>query len=172
MLAVLEAAERVPGLSGRFRYVQQLEDSDARVAILEFATEVDGRQVEGIDKLTFDDDGRITELKVMLAASLRAAGSRGADGPRIRAPRPHLPGLTNAARNPPRPLGQPCAFRMSINVAPPGTDTRALVCSSANSHAQRVASRRCCWAANTPRSLSPPTPVNQAARSIAECGSP
>ena len=42
VLAVLEAAERVLGLSGRFRYVQQLEDSDARVAILEFATEVEG----------------------------------------------------------------------------------------------------------------------------------
>jgi hypothetical protein len=33
---------------------------------LEFATEVDGKQVEGIDKLTFDQDGLITELKVMI----------------------------------------------------------------------------------------------------------
>ena len=38
MLKVLEAAEPVLGLSGHFHYVHQLEDPDARVAILEFAT--------------------------------------------------------------------------------------------------------------------------------------
>ena len=78
MLKVLEAAERVLGLGGHLRYVQHLEDSDARVAILEFATEVDGRQVEGIDKLTFDEDGRIAELKVMLrpASALQVVGAR------------------------------------------------------------------------------------------------
>lgn len=78
MLKVLEAAERVLGLDGRFRYVHQLEDGDARVAILEFATEVNGREVEGIDKLSFDEDGRITELKVMLrpASAMQAVGAQ------------------------------------------------------------------------------------------------
>src|SRR6188472_119596 len=66
VMRVLRAAERVLGLSGRFRYVHQLEDPDDRVAILEFATVVEGRQVEGIDKLTFDASGLITELKVMI----------------------------------------------------------------------------------------------------------
>ena len=81
MLKVLEAAERVLGLSGQFRYFLQLEDAAARVAILEFATEVDGRQVEGIDKLTFDKDGLITELKVMLrpASALQVVGGRMAE---------------------------------------------------------------------------------------------
>ena len=81
VLAVLGAAERVLGLGGHFRYVHQLEDADARVAILEFATEVDGRQVEGIDKLTFDADGLITELKVMLrpGSALQAVGARMAE---------------------------------------------------------------------------------------------
>jgi hypothetical protein len=81
LLKVLEAAERVLALGGHFRYVHQLEDSDARVAILEFATEVDGRQVEGIDKLTFDEDGRIAELKVMLrpASALQVVGARMAE---------------------------------------------------------------------------------------------
>jgi hypothetical protein len=67
--------------SGRFRYLHQLEDPDDRVAILEFATEVDGKQVEGIDKLTFDEDGRITELKVMLrpASALQAVAGRMAE---------------------------------------------------------------------------------------------
>src|SRR5437588_12707425 len=63
VVKVLQAAERVLGLGGEFRYVHQLEDSDDRVAILEFATVVEGRQVEGIDKPTLDDDGTITELK-------------------------------------------------------------------------------------------------------------
>jgi len=78
VLKVLEAAERVLGLGGHFRYVQQVEDGDARVAFLEFATEVDGREVEGIDKLTFDPDGRITELKVLLrpVSALQVVGAR------------------------------------------------------------------------------------------------
>ena len=81
VLKVLEAAERVLIGDGHFRYVHQLEDGAARVAILEFATEVDGRQVEGIDKLTFDEDGRIIELKVMLrpASALQAVGGRMAE---------------------------------------------------------------------------------------------
>ena len=65
VLKVLRAAEQVLGIGGRFLYVHQLEDPHDRVAILEFATEVDGKQVEGIDKLPFDEDGLITELKVM-----------------------------------------------------------------------------------------------------------
>jgi SnoaL-like domain len=81
VLKVLQAAERVLGRSGEFRYLHQLEDSDERVAMLEFATEVDGRQVEGIDKLTFDEDGRISELKVMLrpASALQVVGARMAE---------------------------------------------------------------------------------------------
>jgi SnoaL-like protein len=81
VLTVLGAAARVLDLGGQFRYVLQLEDTNARVAILEFATEVDGRQVEGIDKLTFDEEGRIVELKVMLrpASALQAVGARMAE---------------------------------------------------------------------------------------------
>src|SRR5438309_1221151 len=81
VLKVLQAAERVLGAGGRFHYVHQLEDRDARVAILEFATEVDGRQVEGIDKLTFDEAGRITELKVMVrpASALQVVAARMAE---------------------------------------------------------------------------------------------
>ena len=81
VLKVLEAAERVLGLGGHFRYVHQVEDSDARVAFLEFATEVDGREVEGVDKLTFDQHGHITELKVMLrpASALQVVGARMAE---------------------------------------------------------------------------------------------
>jgi SnoaL-like domain len=66
LLKVLQAAERVLGSSGQFRYLHQLEDPNDRVAMLEFATEVDGKEVEGIDKLTFGEDDRITEVKVLI----------------------------------------------------------------------------------------------------------
>jgi SnoaL-like domain len=81
VVKVLQAAERVLGLGGAFRYLHQLEDPDDRVAILEFATVVDGQQVEGIDKLTFDDDGMITELKVMIrpASALQLVGAKMAE---------------------------------------------------------------------------------------------
>ncbi len=81
VLKVLRAAARVLGLGGQFHYLHQLEDPNDRVAILEFATEVDGKQVEGIDKLTFGDDGRIIELKVMVrpASALQVVGARMAE---------------------------------------------------------------------------------------------
>jgi hypothetical protein len=81
VVKVLQAAERVLGLGGEFRYVHQLEDPGDRVAILEFATVVDGKHVEGIDKLTFDGDGKITELKVMLrpASALQVVGAKMAE---------------------------------------------------------------------------------------------
>lgn len=81
VLKVLRAAERVLGVGEHFRYLHQLEDANDRVAILEFATEVDGKQVEGIDKLTFGADGRITELKVMIrpASALQVVGARMAE---------------------------------------------------------------------------------------------
>jgi hypothetical protein len=81
VLKVLEAAERVLGRAGCFRYVHQLEDANARVAMLEFATEVDGKQVEGSDKLTFDEDGLITELKVLIrpASALQVVAARMAE---------------------------------------------------------------------------------------------
>jgi hypothetical protein len=81
VLKVLRAAERVLGIGDSFRYVHQLEDPRDRVAMLEFATEIDGKQIEGIDKLTFDEDGRITELKVMIrpASALQLVGAKMAE---------------------------------------------------------------------------------------------
>ena len=81
VMKILHAAEQVLGLGGEFRYVHQLEDPHDRVAILEFATVVDGKQVEGIDKLTFDEDGMITELKVMIrpASALQLVGAKMAE---------------------------------------------------------------------------------------------
>ncbi len=81
VVKVLRAAERVLGVGGEFRCVHQLEDPDDRVAMLEFATLVEGKQVEGIDKLTFDEGGMITELKVMIrpASALQLVGAKMAE---------------------------------------------------------------------------------------------
>src|SRR5947199_10039965 len=76
VVKVLRAADRVLGLGGEFRYVHQLEDPDDRVAMLEFATVVEGKHVEGIDKLTFNDHGSITQRHVMIrpASPLKLVG--------------------------------------------------------------------------------------------------
>ena len=81
VLKVLRAAGRVLGAGGAFRYLHQLEDPDDRVAMLEFATVLDGKQVEGIDKLTFDESGMITELKVLIrpASALQLVGAKMAE---------------------------------------------------------------------------------------------
>jgi hypothetical protein len=47
-----------------FRYVHQLEDGD--VAALIFAARVGDRDVDGLDLLRFDGDGKVAELTVMV----------------------------------------------------------------------------------------------------------
>ncbi|MDB5987403.1 MAG: hypothetical protein JWR16_2456 [Nevskia sp.] len=47
-----------------FRYVREIiSDQDA---VLEFAVEIDGISVNGVDMITWDADGRIVDFKVML----------------------------------------------------------------------------------------------------------
>src|SRR5947209_11978125 len=81
VIKVLRAAERVLGLGNEFRYVHQLEDAGDHIAILEFQAVVEGKHVEGIDKLTFDDEGKIIELKVMIrpASALQLVGAKMAE---------------------------------------------------------------------------------------------
>ena len=81
VVKVLRAAERVLGAGGDSHYLHQLEDPVDRVAILEFATVVDGREVEGVDILRFDEEGRITEFKVMIrpASALQLVGAKMAE---------------------------------------------------------------------------------------------
>src|SRR4051812_17808363 len=49
-----------PGLTYHDEWVRE------RDAVLRFTTEVDGLEVEGIDLISWDDDGRITEFTVMI----------------------------------------------------------------------------------------------------------
>jgi hypothetical protein len=47
-----------------FRYVREVVDGQH--AVLEFQTEIDGIVVNGVDMITWNDDGRIVDFKVML----------------------------------------------------------------------------------------------------------
>ncbi len=47
-----------------FRYVRELKG--ARDAVLEFQVRIDGIEVNGVDMIKWNDDGRIVEFKVML----------------------------------------------------------------------------------------------------------
>ena len=49
---------------GSFRYTKEI--LDGHHAVLEFETTVDGKHVNGVDIITCDDDGMITEFKVMV----------------------------------------------------------------------------------------------------------
>ena len=39
---------------------------DGDTAVLEFSTEMDGIHINGIDMITFDDEGKISDFKVMV----------------------------------------------------------------------------------------------------------
>jgi ketosteroid isomerase-like protein len=47
-----------------FRYAREIVG--ANDAVLEFVTELDGIQINGVDLIQWDDSGRITDFKVML----------------------------------------------------------------------------------------------------------
>ena len=47
-----------------FRYLREVVDGNT--VVLEFQTEMEGIQVNGIDMITFDDDAMITDFKVMV----------------------------------------------------------------------------------------------------------
>ncbi len=85
-LMYLEAAHNVLS-GGGFSYARELVGEHD--AILEFNADVKGVQVNGVDMISWDDEGKITEFKVMIrplkainmihqemAARLQAAGGR------------------------------------------------------------------------------------------------
>jgi len=62
LMILTEGAMKV--FSDDFHYVHRFENDDA--AALIFRASVGDREVDGLDLLTFDEDGLITELKVMV----------------------------------------------------------------------------------------------------------
>lgn len=63
VVAYLSAAGQVLG-GESFRYVRELTDGNQ--ALLEFETTLGGIHINGIDLITFDEDGKITDFKVMV----------------------------------------------------------------------------------------------------------
>ena len=61
--AYLRAAEHMFSGTG-FHYVNKWIDSHS--AVLEFAAEIDGLTIEGVDILHWNDEGRLTSVKVMM----------------------------------------------------------------------------------------------------------
>ena len=58
-------AKKTPGSEGsKFRYVREVVSGND--IVLEFESELDGKYVNGIDMMTFNDAGQITEFKVMI----------------------------------------------------------------------------------------------------------
>jgi len=62
-LMYLSAATKVFN-NGHFKYIRQL--SDEHGVAMEFETEIDGVYINGIDLVKWNQDGLITEFKVML----------------------------------------------------------------------------------------------------------
>jgi SnoaL-like domain len=62
MLYLLSAAKVLGNDS--FRYVREIVDGNE--ACLEFAADIDGIHINGIDLITFGDDGKIKDFKVMV----------------------------------------------------------------------------------------------------------
>ncbi len=63
VMAYLSAAGATLG-NDSFHYVREMVDDNGLA--LEFVTEMDGIHVNGIDLITFDDNGLITDFKVMI----------------------------------------------------------------------------------------------------------
>lgn len=63
VVAYLSAAGQTLG-NDSFQYLREVVDGNT--AVLEFQTEMEGIQVNGIDMITFDDEGLITDFKVMV----------------------------------------------------------------------------------------------------------
>jgi hypothetical protein len=56
---------QAPGQPGsKFHYTKEI--LDGHHAVLEFETEIDGKYINGIDMITWNDAGRICEFKVMI----------------------------------------------------------------------------------------------------------
>ena len=63
VFAYLHAASHVLG-GDDFRYLREIVDGDQ--AMLEFQSSLDGIQINGVDIITWNDDGKISDFKVMV----------------------------------------------------------------------------------------------------------
>jgi hypothetical protein len=77
-----------------FRYVREV--IGARDAVLEFVTEIDGITVNGVDMIHWNDDGRITDFKVMVRPLKGNHGGAPAHGGDARGDAARVTGVSHA----------------------------------------------------------------------------
>lgn len=65
VMAYLSAADEVLG-NDSFRYVREIVDDSANMAMLEFTLELDGVHVNGVDIISWNEQGKIRDFKVMV----------------------------------------------------------------------------------------------------------
>ncbi|PHR21778.1 MAG: hypothetical protein COA41_01340 [Sphingopyxis sp.] len=65
VVAYLSAADIVLA-NDSFRYVREIVDDQANMAMLEFELELDGIHVNGVDIISWNEDGKIQDFKVMV----------------------------------------------------------------------------------------------------------
>lgn len=65
VMAYLLAADNVLG-NDSFKYVREIVDDDANMAMLEFELLLDDIQVNGVDIISWNDEGKIQDFKVMV----------------------------------------------------------------------------------------------------------
>ena len=65
VMAYLSAADEVLG-NDSFRYVREIVDESVNMAMLEFELELDGVHVNGVDIISWNDEGKIQDFKVMV----------------------------------------------------------------------------------------------------------
>ena len=65
VVAYLSAADIVLA-NDSFRYVREIVDESKNMAMLEFELELDGIQVNGVDIISWNDEGKIQDFKVMV----------------------------------------------------------------------------------------------------------
>lgn len=88
---VTEVLGNVMEVFGDFEYTDELA-SDGTHALV-FRTSVNGKQVEGLDHLVLDDEGKVTRLTVMLRPLSGVIAMAEQMGPRVA----HLPKATAGA---------------------------------------------------------------------------
>ena len=60
VIAYLSAADVVLG-NESFRYVREIVDENANMAVLEFELDLDGTHVNGVDIITWNEEGKMLE---------------------------------------------------------------------------------------------------------------
>ena len=69
-----------------FRYVRTFTEDDGRGHVLMFTASVAGRELEGMDVVSLDEDGLVSEFRVLIRPMTGLVSLAGAMAPRVAGP--------------------------------------------------------------------------------------